>query len=398
MTDKYSDINIDELPVVTVDTHRSGKFVFQVGADMESIKHLALRVEDAQERFASVPTLPAIVSQIHEEVIVSSIHGTNTIEGGTLTEKETEKVLQGGEDTKEEKQRRVLNLKNAYDLVTDFSENFYEQGYSEIKIREFMGLDLHKRITKGLTDEPRNTPGFYRNNAKGIPTKIGDMKHGGVYTPPKCLDDINMLITAFLSWINSDEILSLPPIIRAPLVHYYFERIHPFWDGNGRVGRVLEALVLKTSGFKYAHFAMSKYYLDEIDEYFSVFNKARMAEEEKEPFPNTVFINFFLNGLLIVINRLHDRVNNLIAYVLYENKLGDHLRSKEINTRQFTIINNLFAHGYRHPLKEVQSKSWYNGLYENLTERTKYRDIKKLEKLELIVIEPDKNVRLLVEA
>lgn len=397
MTDKYNDINIDELPLISVDTHRSGKFVFQVGVDFELIKHLALRVEDAQKRFASVPKLPTIVSQIHEEVIVSSIHGTNTIEGGTLTEKETEKVLQGTEETKEEKQRRVLNLKNAYDLVTDFAEDMYEQGFSEIKIKEFMAIDLHKRITNGLTDEPRNTPGIYRDNPKGIPTKIGDMKHGGVYAPPKCLDDIKMLVTKFLGWINSDEIQGLPPIIRAPLVHYYFERIHPFWDGNGRVGRVLEALVLKTSGFKYAHFAMSKYYLEEIDEYFSVFNMARKAEEKGEPFPNTVFINFFLNGLLIVINRLHDRVNNLIAYVLYENKLGDHLRSKEINTRQFTIINNLFAYGYEHPLKDVQSKSWYTGLYENLTERTKYRDIKKLEKLRLIEIEPNKNIRLLVE-
>ena len=398
MTDIYSDINIDTLPVKTVDTHRSGKFVFQVGVDFELIKHLALRVEDAQKRFASVPKLPTIVSQIHEEVIVSSIHGTNTIEGGTLTEKETEKVLQGVEETKEEKHRRVFNLKTTYEMATSYAEDMYTQGFDVAHIDEYMITDLHELINKGLTDEPRNAPGVYRDNTKGIPTKIGDVKHGGVYTPPKCLDDIKMLITEFLDWINSDEIQSLPPTIRAPLIHYYFERIHPFWDGNGRVGRVLEAMVLKSSGFKYAHFAMSKYYLDEIDEYFSVFNKARKAEEKKEPFPNTVFINFFLNGLLIVINRLHDRVNNLIAYVLYENKLGDHLRSKQINTRQFTIINNLFAHGYKHPLKEVQSKSWYTGLYENLTERTKYRDIKKLEKLELIVIEPDKNIRLLVEA
>lgn len=398
MTDKYSDINIDRLPVKTVDTHRSNKFVFQVGVDFESIKHLALRVEDAQKRFASVPKLPSIVNRIHEEVIVSSIHGTNTIEGGTLTEKETAKVLQGTEETKEEKHRRVFNLKITYEMATSYAEDMYTQGFDVAHIEEYMITDLHKLITKGLTDEPRNTPGVYRDNTKGMPTKIGDAKHGGVCAPPKCLDDIKMLVTEFLNWINTDEIQSLPAIIRAPLVHYYFEIIHPFWDGNGRVGRVLEAMVLKSSGFKYAHFAMSKYYLEEIDEYFSVFNRARKAEEKKEPFPNTVFINFFLNGLLIVINRLHDRVNHLISLVLYENKLGDHLRSKEINTRQFTIINNLYAYGLDHPLKEVQSKSWYTGLYENLTERTKYRDIKKLEKLELIVIEPDKNIRLLVEA
>ncbi|MFC2503586.1 MAG: Fic family protein, partial [Cardiobacterium sp.] len=36
----------------------------------------------------------------------------------------------------------------------------------------------------------------------------------------------------------------VPALIRAPLVHYYYEIIHPFWDGNGRVGRVLEASIL----------------------------------------------------------------------------------------------------------------------------------------------------------
>ena len=58
-------------------------------------------------------------------------------------------------------------------------------------------------------------------------------------------------------------------------------------------------------------------------------------------------------------------------------------------------FNNLLVHGFDHPLKEIQSKFWYMGLYENLTERTKYRDIKKLEKLKLIEIAPNKNVHLL---
>lgn len=49
--------------------------------------------------------------------------------------------------------------------------------------------------------------------------------------------------------MSSSEI---PALIRVPLVRNYFERIHPFWNGKGRVGRVLEATVLHGAGFRYA--------------------------------------------------------------------------------------------------------------------------------------------------
>jgi fido (protein-threonine AMPylation protein) len=53
-----------------------------------------------------------------------------------------------------------------------------------------------------------------------------------------------------------------PAAIRAPLVHFYYEQIHPFWDGNGRVGRVIEATLLQAAGYRYAPFAMARHYLD----------------------------------------------------------------------------------------------------------------------------------------
>lgn len=62
----------------------------------------------------------------------------------------------------------------------------------------------------------------------------------------------------------------MPALIRAPLMHLYFELIHPFWDGNGRVGRVLEATLLQAAGFRYAPFAQTRYYLEHIDAYFTL--------------------------------------------------------------------------------------------------------------------------------
>lgn len=397
-TDRKADIRDDQYPAVRVKTHRSGYFTFEVGVDFERIQPLLERVNDAQVRFSGVPILPDLATRLEREVIVSSVFGTNTIEGGTLTEEETAALLAGDEEVKEEKQRRVTNIRDAYSKAEEFAQKvldkFPPQGGS-IHLVQKMFLDLHKIITDGLS-HPQNVPGQYRNNQKGQLTKISDAEHGGVYIAPKSQADIELLVKEFLSWINNDELCKLSPLIRAPLVHYYFERIHPFWDGNGRVGRVLEAIVLKCSSFKYAPFALSRYYLENIDAYFTIFNTARKAAEGKELYPNTEFVEFFLKGLLNAINRLHDRVNSLVGYLLYDSILSSLLQQKKIGTRQFTLINNLLPLGAEHDLKKVQAQTWYKGLYEKLTVRTQYRDIKKLIDHGVVKLLPGRKLKLLI--
>jgi hypothetical protein len=104
----------------------------------------------------------------------------------------------------------------------------------------------------------------------------------------------------------------------------------------------------------------------------------------------------FLEGMLNVLNLLHDRVNRFIAMLLYETVLNTQLQSKDINIRQFTIINNLLPHGIEHHLKNIQSQAWYLGLYQKLTSKTRARDLKGLVDKGFIVITEDKKVKLLI--
>ncbi|RLC05410.1 MAG: hypothetical protein DRH90_06090 [Deltaproteobacteria bacterium] len=96
--------------------------------------------------------------------------------------------------------------------------------------------DVHRLITHGI-DIELNNPGVYRNHK----VQVGNRNHGGVYTPPKCLPDINKLMTVFCEWINSEELVKLYPPIRAALTHYYLGLVHPFGDGNGRTARILDS-------------------------------------------------------------------------------------------------------------------------------------------------------------
>ena len=377
-----------------IETFRSGIFVFQSGVDIVGLQPLIDRVEDAHRRFAGVPILPDIAASLEKEVLVSSVFGTNTIEGGTLTEEETANVLDAPENAKEEKNVRVVNIKRAYEQIEGYAgkclstpELCGESGYAVI-FEETMLKDLHQAITDGLS-HPFNVPREYRNNQKGQRTQVGDAAHGGIYQPPKCREDIELLAGKFIEWINSEAIRNLPPLIRAPLAHYYFERIHPFWDGNGRVGRVLEAMVMKCAGYKYTPFALSKYYLENIDAYFSAFNLARKEEDKTSPYPNypnQVFVELFLKGMLDALNRLHDRVNRLIGQVLYRNQLRGMLEERRINLRQYTIINNLLPEGLSHELARVKAQPWFKGLYLRRTDMTQSRDLRGMADNGLIEI------------
>jgi Fic family protein len=85
----------------------------------------------------------------------------------------------------------------------------------------------------------RNTPGTALKNAVS-----GEV----IYTPPCCEDEIIRKLSALEKFINDDKLSDLDPLIKMALIHYQFESIHPFSDGNGRTGRILNALYLVQKG------------------------------------------------------------------------------------------------------------------------------------------------------
>lgn len=201
--------------------------------------------------------------------------------------------------------------------------------------------------------------------------------------------DIWKLLTNLVEWHAELVEADVPPLIRAPLVHYYYELIHPFWDGNGRVGRVLEATILQAAGYEYAPFALARFYLDEIDTYFSLFNTCRKAAERHRPHANTRVVAFHQEGMLVTINALHDRVNRLVGLLLFQSRCRELLDAGTINARQYTIVSQLLAQGQPQSMDEVRHAPWYASLYLKLTDKTRGRDLKKLRELELVFLDSE---------
>lgn len=166
-----------------VDTDRFGPFVFQVGLDPARLLLPMQRLEDAHERFAGSP-LAQVANPLEREVIASSIYGTNTIEGGALTEDETDAALDlDPEQVQEIEQRRVLNIKAAIERARGVALD-----RAWVLSTDFI-VEIHRLITTDLA-HPDNRPGHIRDNPKGRITQVGSGLHGGRYKPPQYERDI----------------------------------------------------------------------------------------------------------------------------------------------------------------------------------------------------------------
>ena len=365
-----------------IETDRFGPFVFQLGLAAADIDLALHRVEDAHQRFVASP-LAQVANRLEKEVVVSSVFGTNTIEGGTLTEDETAGALAlDPGQVQEVEQRRALNIKAAYDLSQAVAKSPAWSLNAEFIV------DLHRLITDQLPD-PDNRPGLLRDNPKTRVTYVGDQAHGGRYKPPQYGKDIERLLEALIAWHGELEAAGVPALIRAPLVHLYYEQIHPFWDGNGRVGRVIEATLLQAAGYRYAPFALARHYLTNIDSYFTLFNTCREAAEKGQGAPNRPFVEFHLEGMRLTINSLHDRVNRLVGMLLYESNIRRALDNRQINVRQYTILAQLLDRGRPLLLDELRNAPWYTSLYIKRNDKTRQRDLRGLRETELAFLDTD---------
>lgn len=95
------------------------------------------------------------------------------------------------------------------------------------------------RLLKDRDDGFRVTPGTALKNERN-----GDI----VFVPPQDANEILTLMTALERFVNDDALSDLDPMIKMALIHHQFESIHPFPDGNGRIGRILNVLYLTRTG------------------------------------------------------------------------------------------------------------------------------------------------------
>ena len=177
------------------------------------------------------PLSPAIVKNLHEDLILRWTYHSNAIEGNTLTLLETKVVLEGitvgGKALREHFE--AINHRDAILYVEDIINK--QEPFSEWQIR-----NIHQLILKNIDDE---NAGRYRQQNVLI---------SGATTNPPDHTLLNEKMAQFIDWYNA-EAHNLHPVERAAKVHADFVGIHPFVDGNGRTSRLLMNLELLKAGY-----------------------------------------------------------------------------------------------------------------------------------------------------
>ena len=370
--------------LIKIPTYKSGNFVFSLNYDKAKIREKLIAARSIYSSIRAIPILPQLLTQLEEELIKRSIFGTAAIEGNPLSEQEVGKVLDGEKTIKElsQPERQISNLRDAYNIIKAMSIDPNKR----FVLNEETIKKIHSIITAEIK-EANNNPGQYRN----IEVKVGDVDHGGIYTPPKILDDIKPLMKEFVTWINSDDLLREDVTIRAALAHYYFALIHPFGNGNGRTARAIEALLLKDGRIKFFVCVMlSNYYYRNIDDYFKAFS----LSERNSTYDITPFLEFFLNGLISSFKEVRSKI---FAWIRLQTLRDYHrllFNKKEISQRQYDLLTILIDTRESFELKELFNKEIFLVIYRDISERTARRDIEELAEKKLIELNKDEKYQL----
>lgn len=299
----------------------------------QTITHFLQRIEAAKEVINAVTIPPEVETNIRRQSLLKSSLFSARIEGNPLTLDELPH-----KPSSDQKKREVFNVLKALELV-------YERGARDTSANNI--LQFHEKTMAGLIE--KSNLGQFRKEPSAIFNAAGI----AVYMPP-LPRQVPVLIERLLKYVNSDKESFVP--IRAVLAHYMFEKIHPFLDGNGRVGRLLMQSVLEKGGYGMKQLLTLEEYLDNNR------NKYYRALEEPEK-DVTDYVEFMLEA----IAETADQAKNLVVnkqkieaedYLLPRRAeilriIKDHkLASFDMIRRRFLNINERTL---RYDLKQLQN-------------------------------------------
>ena len=187
--------------------------------------------------------------------------------------------------------------------------------------------EIQKRLEK-------NEAGF-----RSVPgTTLKNQSGAVVYTPPQDKRDIEMYMQNLQSFINDSSVSDLDPLIKMAIIHQQFESIHPFYDGNGRTGRIINVLYLVINELlDLPILYLSRYIIQHKAEYYQRIQAVRETNDWEG------WILFILRGVEETAQQTISLVKEISRLMLdYKVKIRTLLKK----SYSHELLNNLFSHPY----------------------------------------------------
>lgn len=204
--------------------------------------------------------------------------------------------------------------------------------FKEVKAKGFIQVSLIAEVQAIIEDNKagiRKLPGTELKN---------DLTGEVVYKPPQNYDDILDLLKNLEQFINDSDHYDVDPLVKMALIHHQFESIHPFYDGNGRTGRILNILYLIKEGLlSLPILYLSKYIIQHRANYY------RLLQEVRETGNWEAWVLYMLEAVehtsLDTINTIKEIKKLMMVY-------KGRIRSEESKMYSQDLINSLFKHPY----------------------------------------------------
>jgi len=207
-----------------------------------------------------------------------------------------------------------------------------KQGFSRIQKEKLLTvnhiLDIHKTLEQNESGI-RVLPGTALKN-----DQTGEI----VYTPPQKHDDIVRLMNNLERFINDNAFCDVDPLIKMAVIHLQFESIHPFYDGNGRTGRIINILYLVAQGLlDIPVLYLSRYIIQNKSAYYRLLQETRSSDDWE------AWLLYMLDGVETTAKqtiRIVEHINTLM--MTYKHRLREVL--PKIYSQD--LLNLLFCHPY----------------------------------------------------
>jgi Fic family protein len=200
------------------------------------------------------------------------------------------------------------------------------------QVRE-SGLLTVNHIIQIQSELERNNAGFRK-----LPgTALKDGAGRTVYTPPQDPAEITALMTGLERFINTPDLFDADPLVKMALIHHQFESIHPFYDGNGRTGRIINVLYLVKEGLlDIPVLYLSQHIVRSKATYYDLLQRVRVEDIWEE------WVLYMLEAVELTAGRTLQTVQAIKSALLdYKHRI----RAQHKFYSQ-DLINNLFSHPY----------------------------------------------------
>jgi len=227
-----------------------------------------------------------------------------------------------------------LNLENFKSLDAKEVQNYIsalKKGFELILQKGLLTNQIILQIQEALEN---NKAGFRKLPGTALKNAITGET---VYTPPQSYDDIIELMGNLEQYINDPELQDIDPLIKMAIIHFQFESIHPFYDGNGRTGRIINILYLVLEELQSLPILyLSNYIIKHKPNYYKYLQNVRDE-------------NLWEEWVLFIIKGVEETAKETTELILKIKELMQTSKHQLRDNYKFysqDLLNNLFKHPY----------------------------------------------------